>query len=288
MTIRNILVPVRGDGKGERVLDHALAVARRFNAHLVAVHSRPRPEDMLPYGVFVPTAFRQQIASSATSMADDEESRVKGLFQDYCRRHDLVVVESTRAAPGDRPSASWSEATGKQAVVVAVRGRLADLIAVAQPDRKLNLGRNTLEAALLETGRLVLLCPPAEPDSVGRNVAVGWDGRTEAARAVAAAMPILAVAEQVTVLSAETGAAVELGPDDLRAYLARHNGRAEVRTFRSRATEVAQGLLASAKEAGADALLIGAYGHSRRRELVMGGVTEHIIEHADLPVLMIH
>jgi nucleotide-binding universal stress UspA family protein len=288
MTIRNILVPVRGDGKGERVLDHALAVARRFNAHLMAVHCRPRPEDMLPFGVFVPTAFRQQIASSATAMADDEESRVKELFQDYCRRHDLVVVDNVLAAPNDRPSAAWSEAVGKQAAVVAVRGRLADLIAVAQPDPKLNLGRNTLEAALLETGRLVLLCPPAEVDSIGRHVAIGWDGRTEAARAVAAAMPMLGAAEQVTVLSADTGAAVELGPNDLQAYLARHNGRAEVRTFRSRATEVAQGLLASAKEVGADALLIGAWGHSRRRELVMGGVTEHIIEHADLPVLMIH
>jgi nucleotide-binding universal stress UspA family protein len=288
MTIRNILVPVRGDGKGERVLDHALALARRFNAHLVAVHCRPRPEDMLPFGVFVPAAFRQQIASSATTMADDEESRVKGLFQDYCRRHDLAVVENPNAAPKDRASASWSEAIGKQAAVVAVRGRLADLIAVAQPDPKLNLGRNTLEAALLETGRLVLLCPPAIPESVGRHVAIGWDGRTEAARAVAAAMPILGAAEQVTVLSADTGAAVQLGPDDLRAYLTRHNGRAEVRTFRSRTTEVAQGLLASAREAGADSLLIGAYGHSRRRELVMGGVTEHIIDHADLPILMIH
>jgi nucleotide-binding universal stress UspA family protein len=79
-----------------------------------------------------------------------------------------------------------------------------------------------------------------------------------------------------------------LGPKDLCAYLARHDARAEVRTFRARATEVAEGLLAAAKEAGADVLLIGAYGHSRRRELLMGGVTQHIIDHSDLPVLMCH
>ena len=79
-----------------------------------------------------------------------------------------------------------------------------------------------------------------------------------------------------------------LGPEDLRNYLSRHGGRAEIRTFPSRATEIAQGLLKAAKEAGADVLLIGAYGHSRRRELVMGGVTEHIIGHTDVPVLMIH
>jgi nucleotide-binding universal stress UspA family protein len=243
---------------------------------------------MLPFGVFVPSSFREQIASSATVMANDEESRVRALFRDYCRRHDLAVIDDSSAAPGDRPSASWSEATGKQAAVVAVRGRLADLIAVAQPDRDLNLGRNTLEAALLESGRLVLLCPPTAPTSIGRHVAIGWDGHAEATRAVAAAMPILVAADQPTVLSAETGAQRELGPEDLRAYLARHDGRADVRTFRARATEVAQDLLAAAQDAGADVLLIGAYGHSRPRELVMGGVTEHIIEHADLPVLMIH
>ena len=285
---RTILIPVRGDGKGEGVLDHALAVARRFNAHLNVVHCRPRPEDMLPGGVFVPSSFRRQIATFATTMADDEEGRVKALFQDYCRRHDLVIVDDVGAAPKDRPSASWSEATGKQAAVVAVRGRLADLVAVAQPDPKLDLGRNTLEAALLETGRLVLLCPPAAVVSVGRHVAIGWDGQAEAARAVAAAMPILGAADQITVLAADTGARMELGPEDLRVYLARHDAGAEVRTFRARATEVAEGLLAHAREAGADVLLIGAYGHSRRRELLMGGVTQHLIDHSDLPVLMSH
>jgi len=288
MSIRSILVPIRGDGKGEGVLDHALALARRFNAHLMVVHCRPRPEDMMPLGVFVPSSFRQQIAASATTFADDEEGRVKALFQDYCRRHDLAIVEDSPAAPKDRPSASWSEVTGKQAAVVAVRGRLADLIAVAQPDPDLDLGRNTLEAALLETGRLVLLCPPTPVSSIGRHVAIGWDGHTEATRAVAAAMPILVAADQITVLSAETGAPMELGPEELRGYLARHDARAEVRTFRARATEVAQGLLAAAGGAGADALLIGAYGHSRRRQLIMGGVTQHIIDHTGLPVLMSH
>lgn len=288
MTVRDILVPVRGDGKGEGVLDHALALARRSNAHIGAVHCRPRPEDLLPFGVYAPTAFREQITASAASLANDEESRVKALFHDYCRRHDLAVVESSLAAPEDRPSASWSEATGKQAAVVAVRGRLADLIVVAQPDPQLNLGRNTLEAALLETGRLVLMCPPAAAGSVGRHVAIGWDGQAEAARALAAAMPILVAADQITVLAGATGRHVELSPGDVQTYLARHDARADVRSFRSRGTEVAQGLLKGATEAGADVLLIGAWGHSRRRELVMGGVTEHIIEHADLPVLMIH
>jgi nucleotide-binding universal stress UspA family protein len=288
MTIRTILVPIRGDGRGESVLDHALALGRRFNAHLAVVHCRSRPEDMLPFGVFVPTSFRRQITSSATALADDEESRIRALFKDYCSRHDLAITENNLAAPRDRPSASWSEATGKQAAVVAVRGRLADVIVVAQPDRDRNLGVNTLEAALLQTGRLVLLGPDAPVASLGRHVAIGWNGSSEAALAVTAALPILLAADQVTVLAAMTGRKPDLGPEELQAYLASHDCRAEIRSFEARATEVGQGLLGAAKAAAADLLLIGAYGQTRRRDLVMGGVTQHIVDHVDLPVPMIH
>jgi nucleotide-binding universal stress UspA family protein len=286
--LRTILIPVRGDGKGESVLDHALALGRRFNAHLAVVHCRPRPEDMLPFGVYAPTSFKEQITASATSLADSEESRVRALFHAYCGAHDLAIVEGQLAAPKDRPSASFSEATGKQAAIVAIRGRLADVIAVAQPDRDLNLGFNTLEAALLETGKLVLLCPRTQVDHVGQHVAIAWNGSAEAARAVAAALPILLAADQVTVLSAATGARSELTPEDLQAYLSSHEVRARLETFDAAATEVGQGLLKTARDAGADVLLLGAYGHSRRRSLVMGGVTQHVIDHARLPVLLIH
>jgi nucleotide-binding universal stress UspA family protein len=286
--LRTILIPVRGDGKGEGVLDHALALGRRSNAHLAVVHCRPRPEDMLPFGVYAPTSFKEQITASATTLANSEESRVRALFHDYCDAHDLAIVEGSLAAPKDRPSASFSEAIGKQAEVVAIRGRLADVIAVAQPDRDLNLGFNTLEAALLETGKLVLLCPRAQVDHIGQHVAIGWNGSAEAARAVAAALPILLAADQVTVLSAATGGRIDLTAEDLQAYLSSHDVRAKLETFGAAATEVGQGLLKGARDAGADALLLGAYGHSRRRSLVMGGVTQYVIDHARMPVLLIH
>lgn len=285
--LRTILILVRGDGKGEGVLDHGLALARRFQAHLQVIHCRQKPQDMLPFAGVVSTAMRQQILSSATSVADEEERRVRALFDGYCARTGLAVVAGPREAPKDRPSASWSEAVGKQADVVAIRGRLADLIAVAQPDHKLNIGFNTLEAALLETGRLVLLCPPRPVSTIGRQVAVAWNGAVEAACAVAAALPILVAAERVIVLSARTGAAIEPGPEALCDHLACHGVDAGVAAFDSRPHTVGQGLLAAARDAGADVLLMGAYGHNRRRELVMGGVTKYITDHTDLPVLLL-
>ncbi len=288
MTLKTILVPVRGDGLGEGVLNHALALGQRFDAHLDVVHCRPKPEDLLPFGVFVPSALKKEITASAGSLANEEEQRVKTLFEDYCKRHQLVVV-TERPWPAEQMSVSWREETGKQAEIVGVLGRLADVVAVAQPDYSRNLGLNTLEAALLETGRPVLLCP-ATPLSgpLGANIAVAWNGSTESARAIAATLPVLAAAETVTLLSVSTGSKEILTPTAIQGYLSDHGITAQARSQSARGSKVGQTLLRTAKEAGADLLLMGAYGQSRRRELIMGGVTQHVIDDSDLPVLLCH
>jgi nucleotide-binding universal stress UspA family protein len=184
--------------------------------------------------------LRKDILASAGTVADQEERKVRDLFDAYCERNDLTLVDGP-PGPEDRLSLSWREESGKQATVIAVQGRLADLIAVAQPDRERNLGLNTLEAALLETGKPVLLSPPQPVE-----------------------------------------------PEALKDYLASHDIAAGVETEKSKATAVGGALLKIARASGADLLLMGAYGQSRRRELIMGGVTQHIIEHADLPVLLTH
>ncbi len=234
--------------------------------------------------------LRKDILASAGTVADQEERKVRDLFDAYCERNDLTLVDGP-SGPADRLSLSWREELGKQAAVIAVHGRLADLIAVAQPDRERNLGLNTLEAALLETGKPVLLCPPRAgeaAEAVGRHVAVAWNGSCEAARAVTIGLPVLAAAESVTIVALSDGAQKPLGPEALEDYLASHGIAAGIETEKSKATGVGGALLKISRASGADLLLMGAYGQSRRRELIMGGVTQHIIEHADLPVLLTH
>ena len=94
MTVRTILVPVRGDGKGEGVLDHALCLARRHAAHLEVLHCRPRPEDLIPFGIFVPASLRKEIVSSAGTLANEEEGKVRDLFDRYCASHDIPMLDS--------------------------------------------------------------------------------------------------------------------------------------------------------------------------------------------------
>lgn len=285
MTIRTILLPVRGDGKGDGVLDHARKIADRFNSHIDVLHARAKPTDLLPYGVLMTDSMRKTILSAAEAQAEGEEDRVQDLFKDYCARNNLTIVDDQQAS-GSGVTVSWYELTGKQADLIGLHGCLADLIVVPKPSK--DLGVNTLEAALMQTGTLTLMCPDKPVETLGDRVAIAWNGKEEAARVAKSIMPLLKQAGSVSILTTDPeGESLELGPDRLRRYLAGHGVVASVQSV-STDKEIGLALLDAAKAAGADVIAMGAYGHSRRRELVMGGATHDVIEFADMPVLMLH
>ncbi len=287
MSIAKILVPIRGDGKGENVLAHAAAIARRHNAHIEAVHCRARPQDMIPSGVAVPPALRKQLEAQMVELANAEEASLQEKFRARLARLGLELIESG-IPPRDRPSAGWCEEQGKQMDVIKRHGRLADLVAVAKPDRDRNLGVNTLKAALFSTGRPVLVCPPADtaPQVLGERIAIAWNGSTEASRAVALALPLIQAADEIIVLDGGTGDHGASG-DELLRYL-------EIRGVKARREPVSGGdnpgraILAAAAAAGADLLVMGAYSHSREHESVFGGATQHVVDRTTMPVIMVH
>ncbi len=287
MEIKSILVPIRGDGRGELVLDYARLIASRSGAHIQAVHAQARPEDYLPFGTLISGKMRETILQSAITTAKDEEDHYRVLFTDYCTRNKLTILDKP-PSPGNRMTASWREETGKQAAVIARRGRLTDLIVVPKPENESRLGANTLESALMETGKLVLMAPPAPATQISDHIAVAWSGSAEAARAVALAMPLLCTAKKVTLLTAETGEPQALGADDLVDHLRWHNIEPDVQGFNTSNHDVGGPLLARCQEIGADCLLMGAFGHNRNRELILGGVTQYVIENTELPILFAH
>ncbi len=287
MAIHKILIPIRGDGKGANVLAHAVAIARRFNAHIETVHCRARPEDLMPYGVAVPGFFKSQVLESAKELADAEEKHLREIFDQLVAANNLAAVDEIGPAR-DRVTISWREAIGRQVDVIKTYGRLADLIVVAKPDRDRNLGANTLKSALFNTGRPVLMCPPKKdpPSALGEKVAIAWNGSTEAARAVALSREIIASASEVVVLTAGE-AAHGATAVDLIAYLAARGVLSRLEKFKAR-DDIGLTLLAETAKAGCDLLIMGAYGQSHERETVFGGNTQQVIDHAELPVLLVH
>ena len=283
--IRKIIIPVRGDGKGDNVFAHAAALARRFKAHIVVTHCRPRPQDLLPFGVPLPAFMKKQLISQAREVADQEE---KGLEAEVVALAKQLKLKITDKPTGKTPSTSWVEEAGRQVDIIKRHGRLADVICVAKPDIDRNLGANTLKAALFNTGRPVMMCPPAEraPTVLGENISIAWNGSTEATRAVALTMGIIEKAEKVTILS--SGSEVHgANADNLQTHLGERGIKSQVQRFTAK-KNIAEELLTRSKACGADLMIMGAYGDSHERETVFGGNTQYVVDNADMPVILVH
>jgi len=178
---------------------------------------------------------------------------------------------------------------GQEEEVVAWRGRLSDLVIVGRPTEGLEAGTLlTLNAALMESGKPLLLAPPTAPASIGRRIAVAWNGSAEAGRAVAFALPLLQRAESVTILTlTEDSRTVSAPAGELAAYLAWHGITAQAQVIHA-GSNAGSVLLEQCTALNADLLVMGAYTHSRLRQLILGGVTRHVLGHAQLPCLLCH
>ncbi len=285
--IRKILVPVRGDGKGDNVLAHAAALARGHKAHIVVTHCRARAEDLMPYGVAIPAFLREQIIRQTAEVANLEEAGLRDEVLALAAKLGLTAADRGDSNKG--ATFSFVEEAGRQVDVIKRHGRLADLIAVAKPDRDRNIGSNTLKAALFNSGRPVLMCPMRDtaPSALGVSVAIAWNGSSEAARALAQSMAVIRGAASVTLLTNGTDAGPGTTIDDAVDYLAAHEITARIETFESKKS-VAKGLLAAASSVGADLLIMGAYGDSHERETLFGGNTQTMVDGSDMPILFSH
>jgi nucleotide-binding universal stress UspA family protein len=223
--------------------------------------------------------FAQQIESQAKTKAAVIEAK----FRESLRREDVR---------GD-----WVFETGSLSYAVTHRAHMADLVVIGQvdPDNPLpEVARTMIEDVLMTAGRPLLIIPYAgQFQSVGVNTLIGWTATREAARAVHDALAMLAPAAKVTVLTVETSRPPPdirvLPTADIAEHLARHGlDVSAARTVVTDGLSPADALLDYASDIGADLLVVGGYGHSRTREMIMGGVTRDLLRHMTLPVLMSH
>ncbi len=287
MTIKVVLTPLYGGASDATALAAALSVARRFSAHIDVMHVRADPRTMIPYiGEGMSGVLVEEMVASAERQAGERAARARKLFDGWRAREKLPLADK----PGKGPSCAWVELVGRADVSVTRRGRLADLIVVCRPadDDVATTATETLEAALLESGRPLLVAATSSAGSLGSRVAIAWNGGAEAARAVGAALPLLAGTDSVSVIAVGDTAPPEADGDALVAYLARHGIEARLNSVEAGGAPIGKTLLAEAEGARADLLVMGAYTHSRLRELVFGGVTREVLAAANLPVLIAH
>lgn len=284
MAIRKVLLPLTGTAAGEAALDTAVQVARIWNAHVTALHVRVDSRDVAPLaGEGLSGAMIEEMMSATEKESSERAHAVRALFDRFVAEHGVQVGE---ARPGEM-SASFATVVGREEDLVAQQARLADLTVVPHPEAGEDVSSSdALHAVLFDSARPVMVAPLVAPGRIGTRVCIAWNGTAESAASVQAAMPWMQKAEAVRVLTADEYHRRGPAAADLLGYLALHGVTADIAVFRPIDREVGAGLLRSAKEFQCDLLSMGAYSHSRLRQLILGGVTRHVLENADLPVMM--
>ncbi len=286
MTIKTILACVSSEESGKSVLDAAGQLARQHGAHIEILHVRADPRGLVPYtGEGMDGSMIEEIMEVTEKEGGERAVRVKAMYDGFCRSSGFAIADKPGMASG--ATICWREENGREDEIVAIRGRLFDVIACGRPVHDSALPSPiTLEAALLDTGRPILIAPPSMPAHMGSHIAVAWESSPEATHAISAAMPLLALAKKITLLSADPIEPPDIPAEDGATRLAWGGIKAEILRFDGNAEEIGHAYLRHAKDVGADLLIKGAYSRSRVRQMILGGRTRHIIANAEIPTFL--
>jgi len=279
--MKTILVPTENGSAMTSALDTALLLARKFDSFIEGFSLRPAVADLVamdPDSGLTMVAVKENDAEMVRQAED--------MFRLFMQNHQVAERSGDGAAS---LSWSWLKDAPSGHDFVGSYGRVFDAIVLARPgDEWQSPSMITLESALFESGRPVLIAPPASPKSLGANILVAWNGSTEQARTMADAMPILRTAERLTICTVE-GATVAGPSGEQMARSLKMNGIAsETITLKPGKRSAGEVLLSKADELGCDLIIKGAYTQSRLRQMIFGGTTRYILANAKLPVLMAH
>ena len=282
MRLKDILVHLDATEQAMTRLQVAADLARRHEAHLTGLYV---VDIILPIMVAADAsggvAVLGELLETQRQDALAEAAQIEAAFQERLQR--------------DGIAGEWRLIEGVASEQLALHARYADLAVVGQPDPAGGQPSATaiLETVLFSSGRPVLVVPHAGRfETLGRRVLIGWNASRESTRAVHDALPLIAEANPATILAVNPqsglgGHGEEPGADIAR-HLARHGTTVSVEHMTASEVSAAEVILNRAAELAADLLVIGAYGHSRLREMVLGGVTRTLLQQMTIPVLMSH
>jgi nucleotide-binding universal stress UspA family protein len=278
--MKAILVPTEHHASMASALDTALLLARKFDSCIEGFPLRPGVADLVamdPDSGLTMVAVKE---NDAELVRHTEE-----VFRIFMDQHQVPQQSGGPTAL----SWTWHSDTPSGHDYVGSYGRVFDIIVLARPGPEWQSpSMVTLESALFESGRPVLIAPPAAPRSLATNVLIAWNCSTEQATTTAHAMPLLRLAERVTIVTVEGATVAGPSGEQMAASLRLNGIMAEPVTMKPGKRTAGETLLSKADELGCDLIIKGAYTQSRLRQMIFGGTTRHILANAKLPVLMAH
>jgi nucleotide-binding universal stress UspA family protein len=291
MNIRTILVGISGGAASNGAMELACRLALRFGAHLEGLHVKTDPRESLALsdgGIGMPISgdFFERLQADA----DAEAAEAKEAFQSAISRNGVARAAgpSGEAGAESTASAAWREETGIGPELLARRARFFDLAILGRSDRiDRQPHSDAEEKTILFSGRPVRLASVEAPADIGGSIVIGWNGSPEVVRAMAAALPFLATARSILLVTIggkhQGSAASALQYLSWRGIDAKH-----LHAPALAGVAAGEHLLTSARDAGADLLVMGAYAQAPWREYLFGGVTHDVTRVSSLSLLMTH
>ncbi|ETW95785.1 MAG: hypothetical protein ETSY1_29200 [Candidatus Entotheonella factor] len=276
MAIKDLVVHIDSSQAVKNRLKAAIRIAQTHDAHLTGLYVTPTTD--FPAFMEVPSAY--EAIQKVRQYRQQEVEAARVAFEDATNRAGM--------------SAEWRCAEGELTEKLGESARYADLVILGQhnPDEH-DANQGLADRLVLEVGRPCLVIPYiGARETLGQRVLVAWNARREAVRAVNDALPILQAAARVVVLAVNPsygeGGEGDIPSADICHHLARHGVKAEAEATVAKDIDVGSLLLSHAADMGADLIVMGAYGHSRFREMVLGGVSRQMFQSMTVPVLMSH
>lgn len=272
--IKDILVHLTGSSEDSVRLHYADSLAQLLGAHLTGLQVHELPSILAitdPSG----SSFLQELIETSDKQADEHGARLREQLANLGPHTELRRIDV------------YPEDAGR---TLAEETRMADLFVGTRPYGDPAKSERIEEAVLFRSGRACIFLPPmVQRKAKVDTVVVAWKNTREAARAVAAAIPILqhASSVEVVMVSEGTGSLDIEQSTDIGRYLSRHGIPTSIRTAPG-VPDTATALLREAHASAADLIVMGAYGHARLQELVLGGATRDVLRHSEIPVFMAH
>src|SRR5436190_7723494 len=291
MSIKRILVPLPGSASHTGEIEMALSAAKALGAHVQALFiSQPPP--VTRGGVSVSELGRTATVAPVNGHAEERERTARDareVFAQACAKVGIPML-SANDEPGSPLAASWREAEGSYVEIAVQRAAAFDLVVAASATVMESL-MAIAEQSLLQTRRPVVLAPARLQSDLTDSVMIAWDESPECWHAVSAAIPFMHLAKSVWIITVDRDASNrQASQAEVLAYLRCHGIGATAKVVApEEMRSVGDTLLAAGAEYEAGLLVMGAYSHSRLREMLLGGATRHILKNASArPVLLAH
>ncbi len=215
--MRTILIPFCDDDRAEAALHTALSIAQRYDGHVEGLHAWRTPQIIAGEGVVFPSESLARLTDESKQFAASAHQRFDGVVKG------AGVPYRDIGAATDGVSCSWREGEGVESEIVGDYGRLFNLVVMGRNEMGTSVDwKATLEAALFESGRPVILATANVPETIGQHVVIAWNGATETARTIAVSMTLLRDAKRVTVLTVEGGFVPGPSAEDVARHLGRN------------------------------------------------------------------